>query len=146
MEPVFFKSPLLRYYTAFTTQFQSEPPLLIRMHSNKLFLLFLHPQHPAMQENIQTLTYKLNTDALSGKRKKGAVNLQATTHLLEIQTDSNTYIIRAGIPGKLIETNDLLSQNPNLVHEKEGFLAIVMPPLNKIENILQGLTKIDNIF
>ena len=145
MEPIFFKSPLLRYYTAYTWQYQSEHPLLIRIHSNKLFLIFLHPEHPAMSQNIQKLSYKLNTSSLSGKRKKGAVNLQANSHLLEIITDIDTYSIRAGVPGKLIETNDLIVECPELVKQPEGFLAIVMPPLSKIENILQTLTKVDSL-
>jgi hypothetical protein len=139
MEPIFFKSPLLRYYKPYTYQHQSEFPSLVRMHSNKLFLLFLHPDHPAMQETILELAYKHNTDALSGKRKKGAITMQSNTNLLDIKTENNTYTIRASVPGKLIETNDLLVKNPELIKQKEGFIAIIMPPLGKIEGILKTL-------
>ena len=145
MDPLFYKSPLLRYYTAYTYQFQNEVPLLVRMHSNKLFLLFLHPSHPAMNQHIQKVEYKHSNDSLSGKRKRGAINLQFNTHLLEIKTESDNFLIRAGVPGKLIEVNELFDDNPNLIKSQEGFLAIVMPPLNKIDSILGTLNRIDKI-
>ena len=142
METLFFKNPLLRYYTAYTYQHQAESPLLIRMHSNKLFLLFLHPDHPAMKQKILNISYKFSTDSLSGKRKKGAVTLQANTNLIEIKTESETYVVKSGIPGKLIEINDILLNSPEFIKNEEGFIAIVMPPLNKIDNILKTLTKL----
>lgn len=143
METLFYKNPLLRYYTAYTFTYQSEFPTLVRMHSNKLFLVFLHPQHPAMQEKILSINYKFNTDALSGKRKKGAVNLQANSNILEICTESKNYMIRAGVPGKLIEVNELLISNPEMIKDPEGFLAIVMTPLSKVEPVIKSLQPLD---
>lgn len=146
MDPWFFKSPLLRYYTAFTTQNEYEKMIVVRMHSNKIFLISLHPEHPAMKENIVSVSFKISVDGISGKKKKGAVYLQSNTRLLEICTENNTYIINAGIPGKLIETNEILATDPNYIKNKEGFLAILMPPLSKIDGILKSLKKVDNFY
>lgn len=143
METLFYKNPLLRYYTAYTYTYQAEFPTLVRMHSNKLFLCFLHPQHPAMQEKILSINYKFNTDALSGKRKKGAINLQANSNILEICTETKSYMIRAGAPGKLIEVNELLVSNPELIKDPEGFLAIIMTPLSKVEAVIKSLQPLD---
>lgn len=137
MEVAFYKSPLLRYYTAYTVKNQDPKQIIVRMHSNKLFLLFLHPEHPAMSKSINQVTFKFSTEALSGKHKKGAVNLQPTSNLLQIVAGDETFIVKAGISGKLIETNDALLTDPNILHNPEGFIAILMPPLNKIDTILK---------
>lgn len=136
MEAAFYKSPLLRYYKAYTIKNQNPKELIVRMHSNKLFLLFLHPDHPAMSKDITEVSFKFNTNALSGKNKKGATNLQPTSNLLQIVAEGQTFVVKAGIFGKLIETNDVLCVKPNNLHLAEGFIAILMPPLNKVNTIL----------
>lgn len=92
-----------------------------------------------MSQEITEITYKFSSDAISGKHKKGAVNLQATSNLLEIKTLSNTYTIKSGIFGKLIETNEYLVQNPNSLKDPESFLAILMPSLSKVDTLINDL-------
>ncbi|CAG9333925.1 unnamed protein product [Blepharisma stoltei] len=141
MEPSYFKSPLYRYYTPFTYKYQDDPPLLIRMHTNKLFLVFLSENHPIKNENVLEVKFIHNTDGLSGKRKRNAPLLQPATRLAVVRTENFTYVIRAGVEGKLIELNELLLTNPNLLKEPEGYLAIMMPPLQKISSIVKRLTE-----
>jgi hypothetical protein len=139
MEPAFYKSPLLRYYKLYTVRSQESKEIWVRMHSNKLFLIFLHPTHPAMRKNIKQVIFRASAESLSGKRKKGALNLQPSSPLLEIHTEDEIFQIRAGIFGKLIETNDYLLQFPNTLKDAEGFLVVLMPPLNKIDSMIKDL-------
>lgn len=141
MEPAFFKSPLLRYYSCYQFKHLDDPSLMIRMHSNKLFLVFLSNDHPIKHENILHVKFEQTTDGLSGKKKRGAPILQAISKIAEVITDKNKYIIRAGVEGKLIEMNEMLLTNPNLLKEPEGYLAILMPPLPKIKGIIERLSQ-----
>ena len=139
MDPAYYKSPLLRYYKLYTLKSHPQHDLYVRMHSNKLFLVFLHPSHPAMSQEIKEVSFKFSSDSISGKHKKGAVNLQPTSNLLEIKTVSETYTVKAGIFGKLIETNEHLVQHPNSLKDPESFLAVLMPSLSKVDALINDL-------
>jgi len=68
---------------------------------------------------------------VKGKRKKGGIILKPDAHLAQITCDDGTeYMLRACVPGTLLEVNERLIQCPNLLMTKsasEAFVAIIMP-------------------
>jgi len=135
MEPFFFKSPLTRYYTKYFFKYKEEPPLVVRMHTNKLFLTFLGEDHPA--RHATKFTYRIESQEQSGKRKKGAVKISANTVIADAEIEGlGTLPIRAGVSGKLIETNSLCDFS-----SEEAYIAVIMPALNKVQSVVETLTK-----
>ena len=86
------------------------------MHSNKLVLFGLSPNHTAIQNHTKDpiCEVKFNTERqenISGKRKAGALSTEHTTVVCEIVTRSGVvYKIRAFVNKcKLIEVNEKLT-------------------------------------
>ena len=84
-------------------------------------------------ENVNTIKFcnHLNTEGVSGRMKKGALNLKAGSIICSIQTNDDKLIeLRTPIGGKLLELNEKLIENPNILHDgydSTGYLAVIYP-------------------
>lgn len=136
-------SPLLRYYRNFTFSLKGEPALRIRVHSNKLCLVFLENNHPAITAEVLSVETTRPSE-VSGKKKRGATFVQPDTVIAHVRTHDLNYPIRAGVEGKLIEINEALADAPELIKEPEGYIAIIMPHLAKLEKALSKLTPVND--
>jgi len=117
-----FLSPLQRYYS--TKPSQNYPELLIRVHLNKLVVLFLNPEHWLAQAQIDKVEF-VGAVSISGKRKRGAENLHRDSVICLVTAEGKTVDLRAGVSGKLIETNEILLTRPGNLAHSEGYFAII---------------------
>lgn len=144
---ILYKSFSERYYTPrykLNLIIQGEDYCML-FHSNKISVVTLAPTHPLLlnKKSIKSISFKVsdNTDRLnnrvSGKAKKGAQILQPGSPLLIAEcTDDTKYTIRSPVPGKLVEVNDQLLNNPSLLSDypaNKGFIAIVLMPVHSNE-------------
>lgn len=121
----------------------------VLIHSNNLCILSLAPTHEVMGKIIEKIDFQVseNTHRLSnvmtGKGKRGAQVVQAGSTLCKVySSDGKEYKICSAIPGKLVEMNSKLAENPNIMLTKPddlGFIAIVLPQKQRFENIKDGL-------
>ena len=74
-----------------------------------------------------------------GKKKKGATKVRPQMVLCElICTNKETFQIRSGVKGILLEANEQLASNPSLITQQpmtDGFVAIVQPKPDEIRRI-----------
>ncbi|XP_039294824.1 protein Abitram [Nilaparvata lugens] len=113
----------------------------ILFHSNRICVVTLAPSHPirSMRKSIESLDFQISTsidrldNRVSGKSKRGAQRLDVNSALCFAKcADGEIHKICAGIPGKLVEINENLPENPSLLvecPETEGFVAIVLPSI-----------------
>jgi glycine cleavage system H lipoate-binding protein len=81
---------------------------------------------------------------VKGKRKKGGIILKPEANLAQVTCDDGTeYMLKACVPGTLLEVNERLIQQPDLLMTKsasEAFVAIIMPgnrDKDKVKELLQ---------
>ena len=81
--------------------------------------------------------------SLSGKRKKGAVWVEAETVLATATTaDGRQWPLRAGMRGSLVEFNARLLARPGLLTLRpatQGHLAVVLTDLKRVLEVTRGL-------
>ena len=81
-------------------------------------------------KNIEFST-KLNTDGVTGRMKKGALNLKAGSTICTIElTDGTMLELVTPVGGKLLELNEKLLVDPTLLELKpdsEGYMAVIYP-------------------
>lgn len=159
----FYPSVVSRYFTSYfpspaaVASHESKASLpevcgiKILFHSNKLCVVTLSPNHPALSSDSRItdinfqVTEKCNRfkNTVSGKRKRGAQWLNPESPLCLVTTNDGTvHVIRSGIRGNLIEVNDRLRHSPELLTtmpETEGYIAIVMIKINEAKQIMDGL-------
>lgn len=143
-----FPSQIDRYFTRF---YYRKPDTVdedhqILMHSNRICLIGLAPSHIAFVKGIKSVDFNIgNIDRrknhCSGKGKKGAMNLQPTSALAIVTCNDDTqYKIVSCITGKLTEVNERLLDNPQLLaQEGDGYVAICLPKIEKVDDIKQTL-------
>jgi len=128
-----------RFFTRFY-YFKGEVPYQVLYHSNRICLICLAPDHPALGQGISSVNFDIgNVDrsqnVVKGKGKKGGMILQAESTLALLTTESGeTYKVPSCIRGKLVEVNTALVEEPKLLEqlpEGAGYFAILLP---KIEN------------
>lgn len=85
---------------------------------------------------------------VKGKRKKGGIILKPDANLAQITCDDGTeYMLKACVPGTLLEVNERLMEQPDLLMTKsssEAFVAIIMPghkDKDKVKELLQQYLK-----
>lgn len=138
-----FPSVVERYYTElFYVGNRCEQ--YIHKHSNGLCLVGLASGHPALspEKKIVQVNWKVgNSDRslieVSGRKKKGALWLDAHSLLCELTCDDGSvYTVQTGVHGKLIEVNPRLPAilTPSTA-EGDGWLAILL--LKKVD--MEGL-------
>lgn len=149
------KSITQRYYTPyyFIQENNRQEDQCVLFHSNRIALITLAPTHPILKENklIKKIDFQINDNCnraknkVSGKGKRGAQPLQKNSILCHIICeDGSNYSPRSCINGKLVEVNDQLIENPNLLTtspQEEGFIALVLPNLHKVDEIKNELIK-----
>ncbi|KAJ8914610.1 hypothetical protein NQ315_017315, partial [Exocentrus adspersus] len=69
---------------------------------------------------------------LKGKFKRGAKVIEPGTILCQVKCEgvAKLFNIRAGVPGRVIEINELVKERPNLLRtdpKGDGFLAVLAP-------------------
>jgi len=128
-----------RFFTRYY-YFKGEVPYQVLYHSNRICLICLAPDHPALSQGISSVNFDIgNVDrsqnVVKGKGKKGGMILQAESTLALLTTESGeTYKVPSCIRGKLVEVNTALVEEPKLLEklpEGAGYFAILLP---KIEN------------
>lgn len=143
-----YPSVVERYYTKyyyFRNDDINEAHTLIN-HSNGICLIGLADTHIAVKKGIKSITFDVGNfdrskNKVSGKGKKGAMMLQATS-ILAIVTceDDSTYRISSTIQGKLVEVNEHLLTNAKLIgQDGHGYVAVVLPKLEKCKEQLEKL-------
>lgn len=118
----------------------------ILFHSNRICLIGLAPSHIVFLKGIKSVNFDIGgvdrrQNHLSGKGKKGAMNLQPTTALAIVTCkDDSQYKVVSCITGKLIEVNERLIDNPELLaQEGDGYVAICLPKIENVDVIKQNL-------
>ncbi|KAH8344273.1 hypothetical protein KR084_009286 [Drosophila pseudotakahashii] len=128
-----------RFFTRYY-YFKGDVPYQVLYHSNRICLICLAPDHPALSQGISSVNFDIgNVDrsqnVVKGKGKKGGMILQAESTLVLLTTESGeTYKVPSCIRGKLVEVNTALVAEPKLLEqlpEGAGYFAILLP---KIEN------------
>ncbi|XP_059610685.1 protein Abitram [Phlebotomus argentipes] len=119
---------------------------LVLLHSNRICLIGLAPGHVAFEKGIASITYDIGNydrskNQVSGKAKKGGMQLQPGTALGMIKCkDESEYKIISCITGRLIEVNPRIVERPEMMKsEGEGYVAIVLPRIDKVEGIKASL-------
>lgn len=140
-----------RYYTRYYFVRPEEPDQdhLVLMHSNRICLIGLAPNHVAFTKEITAIDFNIGNcdrseNKVKGKSKKGAMALQPTSALAMVQcADGAQYKVFSCITGKLVEVNESLvksKQAKELLHrEGDGFIAIVLPKIDMLETIKASL-------
>lgn len=143
-----YPSVVERYYTKyyyFRNANINEAHTLLS-HSNGINLIGLADTHIAIKKGIKSISFNVGNfdrskNQVSGKGKRGAMNLQATSCLAVITcTDDSVYRVSSTITGKLVEVNERLLLNPQLIgQDGHGYIAIVLPKLEKCKEQLNKL-------
>ncbi|XP_065156037.1 protein Abitram [Atheta coriaria] len=132
-----------RYYThKYCTKIQGIDEALrqrISFHSNRLCMLSLADNHPAMEKTITKVNFeisdKLNRlkNVVSGKGKKGAQKLEGKSIVCYVETnDGEKYPVYSCLKGKLLEINNFLIEKPDLIQThpvSNGYIALLLPDL-----------------
>ncbi|XP_035217940.1 protein Abitram-like [Stegodyphus dumicola] len=121
----------------------------ILVHSNRLSIITLSPNHPILTENLDLLSINFDTvgninrlsNKVSGKFKKGGQKLKEKSVLCSVKCSNNCeYTLYSCVSGTLIEVNERLIREPNILKKKpwsEGYIAIILPPFQSAEKLLK---------
>lgn len=131
-------------------QFDSSGHTLVKLHSNKLCLVYVSHLHPIRRDNKKVIKVDFDMgklsrleNTISGKSKKGAQRIGLKSPMCNIHCeDGSSYTLLAGCVGKLVEVNDHLLRDPSLISrapEAEGYVAIVLPPLTATDFLQKSL-------
>jgi len=146
--------PYLERY--FTKRFMKEVDggtYSILMHSNKMLVLTLAPSHPILTQNLtlSSVNYQVS-DSLNrldskvkGKKKRGGQFLSESSIICEINCEnSQSFRVRAGIVGKLLEVNEELVESPEMLKDpSRGYIAIMGPRLHDLDEKMGNLLPTD---
>lgn len=149
----YFPTVTDRYFTPYYKMDVQLPgdDMCIWIHSNRICMLSLAPSHVILQSNkgIKKVDFKVSDkldrslNKVSGKGKHGAQPLQTNSNICTIScSDEQTYVIKCCMIGKLVEVNEVLSEDPQLLKKpphKGGYLAIILPNIKLLENLKQSL-------
>ena len=102
-------------------------------------------------KNVASIVFKVkvDSDSISGKKKKGAKMLKAGSSILQINfSDGSTGEYFSPIGGQLLEINNILLSSPNLLFDQPcgtGFIAVIYPDteIPNLNNNLSGKFSIE---
>ena len=148
-------SALARYYTRLyspgTGTGASSPgwDTYVHLQANKCCVVGLASAHPLLLHASPLVSVAFapalasGAQQLSGKRKKGAVWVEAETVLATATTaDGRTWPLRAGMRGSLVECNLRLQAHPSLLAKRpatQGHLAIILTDLKRVLEVTRSL-------
>ncbi|GBN46789.1 Protein Simiate [Araneus ventricosus] len=124
----------------FKTKIFAEYDECVLIHSNRLCLITIGPNHPILKENLDVISVKFESNRnvnrlsnkVSGKFKRGGQKLSERSVLCSVKCSGDReYSLYSCISGTLVEVNEKLLENPNLLKEKpwsEGYVGIILPP------------------
>lgn len=127
----------------------------VLFHSNKICVITLAPSHPILvnKKKIVKINFQISTkvdrlsNKVSGKGKHGAQKLQPSSPIFFVEcSDGSNYSICSCVPGKLVEINEKLIDNPNLLVEcpsDKGYIAVVLPPIAASERYRKELLTVE---
>lgn len=129
-----FPSVVDRFYEQFLYKYQKDEDHLVLAHSNGIVLVQLAPKHPVFKSGIAEVRYDVgqidrSNNEVKGKSKRGGLVLQERTQLAVVRgKDGHEYKVVSCLPGKLVEVNKGLLENPDLLKsEGDGYIAIILP-------------------
>ncbi|XP_054735239.1 protein Abitram [Anastrepha obliqua] len=145
-----YPSVVDRFYTRYyyIKESPDPAPYQVLFHSNRVCLICLAPEHPALKAGIKSFTFDIgNTDrsknTVKGKGKKGGMVLQHDSTLAILTTEQDkAYKIPSCVQSKLVEVNTAWVDEPKLLEsaaEGEGYVAIVLPKPEDCANIKRRL-------
>ncbi|CAM9843589.1 unnamed protein product [Ectocarpus sp. 12 AP-2014] len=130
----------------------------LSFHPNGLAVVQLAPTHPAVGGVPATPTRSsaivavdfdaggcnvLESATVTGKKKKGALQLHPTTILCNVKTrGGKEYKVCTGTSGELIQPNKTLAENPGLMSEDplgRGWLAIIRLKSRDLRRLQEAL-------
>lgn len=118
----------------------------VLVHSNRICLIGLDASHPAVKKGVKSINFDIGNcdrskNQVSGKSKRGGMNLQPTSTLAIVTClDGIEYKVISTITGKLIEVNENLVGNPQLIGvEGNGYIAVVLPKIDKCSDNISSL-------
>lgn len=118
----------------------------ILFHSNRICLIGLDKQHVAVRKGIASINFDIGNcdrskNQVSGKGKRGAMNLQPSSTLALVTCDDGSeYKVISTIIGKLVEVNERLRDNLKLIGvDGDGYIAVVLPKIEKCADIKSQL-------
>lgn len=135
-----------RYY--FIKKGADQAPYMVLFHSNRICLICLAPEHPALQNGIMSINFDIgqmdrSKNTVKGKGKKGGMILQADSTLALLQSKTGeVYKVPSCVRSKLVEVNTGVAEHPELLAnlpEGEGYFAIVLPKPEHCEEIKASL-------
>lgn len=135
-----------RYY--YIKKGADQAPYKVLFHSNRICLICLAPEHPALKDGIATINFDIgqmdrSKNTVKGKGKKGGMVLQADSTLaLLTATSGEVYKVPSCVRSKLVEVNSEVSKYPEklaALPEGEGYFCIVLPKPEHCEEIKASL-------
>lgn len=143
-----YPSVLQRFFTKYYYLRENNMDELhtVLFHSNRICLIGLDASHVAIKKGIKSINYDIGNcdrskNQVSGKGKKGAMNLQPSSTLAIITCEDDTeYKVVSCITGKLIEVNERIVKNPKSIGtDGLGYVAVVLPKIDKCDEIKSEL-------
>jgi len=116
-------------------------PQLVLVHSNRLCLVCLSPEHPVVKGGnaVKKVDFQVSPrcnrldNVVRGKGKKGAQVAGVESIMAVIETEGgDRYKVVSNVRGKIVEVNERLVAEPELVRTHpgtEGFVAMVLPKI-----------------
>jgi len=154
ISPETYKTVTERYYTKYYCLDEDREKchdILVLNHSNKICLITLSPTHPVISKKLEVKKVNFEISAkidrksnkTTGKSKKGGQALETTSILAIVETETESFPIKAVVPGKLICINEELINNPGKLvshTDSEGHIAIILPAKGQYDQIKSTLT------
>lgn len=141
----------MRYCIDFNQEYND---FCVLVHSNKLCVVTLAPSHPLICQDIEIkkINFQVSKNInrldnkISGKHKRNAQNLNQTAPLCFVEcANDKIFTIYSTVPGKLLEVNDQLENDPQKIREcaptfnhKQCYVAIILP---SIRHTIESLNK-----
>ncbi|KAK8808996.1 hypothetical protein WA171_001124 [Blastocystis sp. BT1] len=152
-------SPCLQQYTRlFVKRLEHDRCVdqYILLHFNGVCIMGLAESHFFIRNHlqIQSLQYgvtrqhkTITSCAVTGKSKKGGIWLDEDDTVCTLTSTTGEIVsVVAGIRGRLLELNESLSQNLNLITEKnatKGYICIIQPKQVDMEYLVNNLLSME---
>ncbi|KAM7362278.1 protein Abitram [Cochliomyia hominivorax] len=145
-----FPSVVDRFFTRYyyIKKGADQAPYKVLFHSNRICLICLASDHPALENGIGSINFDIgqmdrSKNTVKGKGKKGGMILQADSTLALLTSKTGeVYKVPSCVRSKLVEVNTSISENPDLLAnlpEGEGYFAIVLPKPEHCDEIKASL-------
>ena len=92
---------------------------------------------------VSRVVFERTVGEVRGKKKNGAAKIRLNDTICRVECEGNQqFLIRSGINGRILETNEQLSTQPELIKQPgEGFICIIQTRLEKVQGEVQRLER-----